>query len=321
MERQINILISSAGRRVELIQCFRNAAEELHLSSVIVATDTNYLSPALYFADKHYVVSQVCDENYLSQLINICNSENIALIVPTIDTELSFLAKNKAYIESETGAIVLVSSLDIIMNFESKSRAYEFFLRNNVPTPEMLEPRKKNIIFPIFIKPDKGSSSANAYKVENYDQLKLYLDIVPNPICQQFVSGEEYSIDAFLDFNSKVVSIVPRLRISTRAGEIQKGKVVYDENIIFFARNILSKAEFIGPITIQIFKTFNELVVIEINPRYGGGTPMSIYSGANSPKFLYQLLLGEEIQYKMDSIKDTIFLRFDKSMALPNENE
>lgn len=320
--KEINVLILSAGRRVELIQCFKRASNELSIQSNIIAVDSSSLSPALYIADKFYIIPKIDDINYLSKLIEICIKEKISIIIPTIDTELPYLAINKDLIEMKTDAKVLVSSREVIDTFGSKLKAYNYFVKNNIPTPNIISQvdiNKGKASFPLFIKPNRGSSSLNAYRVNDSNELELYTKIIPDFILQEYIEGEEYTVDAFLDFQSKIISVVPRLRISTRAGEILKGKTTRDESIIDFVKKILTKIKPIGQVTIQLFKTQTDMKVIEINPRFGGGAPMSIYAGANSPRFIYQLIMGNEINYTNDFKDNMTFLRYDQTLVLNNE--
>ena len=179
---------------------------------------------------------------------------------------------------------------------------------------------KGNIKYPVFVKPIDGSSSKNTFKVKNRRDLDNYLNIVPNPMIQDFIEGEEYTVDVFLDFNSKVISIVPRLRMETRSGEISKGKIKKDFEIISEVKKLMMVLKPIGHITVQLMKTAQGIKFIEINPRFGGGAPMSIQSGADSCKNLYRLLLGEKLSYSEDYRDNLTFLRFDQSICLEEEN-
>ena len=140
--------------------------------------------------------------------------------------------------------------------------------------------------------------------------------MIKNPIIQAFASGDEYTIDSFLDFKGNVISIVPRLRIATRGGEVSKGKIVKEREIISDVKRMLHILKPIGPITIQCIKTQEDIKYIEINPRFGGGVPMSIYSGADSCEALYRLLAGESLQYHENYRDGLLFLRFDDTICI-----
>jgi carbamoyl-phosphate synthase large subunit len=321
---EINILILSAGRRVELVQCFQKAAKKLKVKSNIVAGDCSETAPALYFADRNYKLPQIIEPNYIDSIIEACNQENISLIVPTIDTDLLKLAEHKSFIEEKTNAKVLISDYKVVEVCRDKILTQKFLEENNFGIPRMYtdnEIRNGDINFPLFIKPKSGSSSINTFKVKNNSELKIYKDIVNNPIIQDFMEGEEFTVDVFLDFESNIISIVPRLRIATRSGEISKGKIVRDREIINDVTKLMNVLKPIGHITVQLMKTDKGIEYIEINPRFGGGAPMSIKSGADSSENLFRLLMGEKLEYN-ESYKDNLtFLRFDSSICLDENME
>ena len=86
-----NVLILSAGRRVELVKAFKNAQKKLNMQNAkVIAVDISKYAPALYFADNFYLVPRVTDIKYIDTIIDIAIKENIDLIVPTIDTDFMF---------------------------------------------------------------------------------------------------------------------------------------------------------------------------------------------------------------------------------------
>ena len=320
----MNVLIFSAGRRVELVECFRKAKQKLNISSNVIAADCSNTAPALYFADKKFILPKIYDENnYINSIINLCNKEKIALIVPTIDTELLLLSEQKKYIESRTDAKVLISNIEVIKICRDKILTQKYMEKNSFPVPrmyELSEVSEDSITLPLFIKPKSGSSSVNTFKVNSYTELITYSKIIDDPIIQEYIQGEEYTVDVFLNFESEVLSIVPRLRMATRSGEISKGRIVRDNEIISSVLDLMKKLRPIGHITVQLMKTLHGIKYIEINPRFGGGAPMSIQAGADSCEKLYRLLLGEKLIYSDDYNDDLVFLRFDSSICIKSED-
>lgn len=318
---KMNILIMSAGRRVELINLFKETAKKMKINSRIIAADISDMAPAIYFADKYYLIPRIGKENYIESIIKICNDENIKLIVPTIDTELRILSENKNYIESNTKAKVLVSDINVIDICRNKKNTQQFFEKNNFGVPKEFGFDEEVSSYPIFIKPLDGSSSINTYKINNKKELDFFKSYIKNPIIQEFIDGEEYTVDAFLDFEGNIISVVPRRRILTRAGEIIKGKIVKDRMIIEDVKRLLSVLKPIGQITIQCMKTVDSIKYIEINPRFGGGAPMTIMAGANSCEYIYRLLNGEKLSYTEDYKENLLFLRFDDCICLDENME
>ena len=315
----INVLILSAGRRVELIKCFKKAARDLRVSGSVVAVDCSKTAPALYFADKFRLVPRIDSGEYVRALIDICNEEDISLVVPTIDTELLLLAENKKKLEGSTHARLLVSDLSVVNICRNKLNTQHYMEEHGFKVPHLYtakELKDEKLGFPLFVKPVDGSSSIDAYKVNNRKELDAILTLVRNPMVQDYLEGEEYTIDVFLDFDSNIITMVPRLRMATRSGEIAKGRIVRDEQILKDVRRLMEELKPIGHITVQCRKTYRGIEYIEINPRFGGGAPMSIMAGADSCKNLYRLFRGEVLTYNDDYMENVIFLRFDSSIML-----
>lgn len=319
--KEINVLILSCGRRVELTKCFIEARNALKINGKVVCCDASETAPALFFADEKYIVPRINSGKYIESIIDICNKENISLIVPTIDTELSILATNKDLIESQTGAKVLVSNDKCIEICQDKILSAKFFADNGFGVPKTLDKEamdKEDFSFPLFIKPKNGSSSINAFKVKNKKELDFFYDYIESPIVQECVTGIEYTVDVFLDFDSNIISIVPRQRLAVRSGEILKGIIDMNESIINDVKNMINLLKPIGHITVQGFYGGDKkFCYIEINPRFGGGAPMAIKAGADSCKWLYMLLSDKKINKEDIKVKDkALFVRFDDSILL-----
>lgn len=93
-----------------------------------MAADLSDTAPAIYFADKYYLIPRIGSKDYVQKILDICKKEKINLIVPTIDTELQILSEKKKYIEENTFAKVLISDKEVIKYAEIK-RILKTFLR------------------------------------------------------------------------------------------------------------------------------------------------------------------------------------------------
>lgn len=317
---ETNVLITSAGRRVELVNCFKAARDRLGIKGKVYAADIADTAPALKFADGKFIIPRISDDGFIDALIDICKTNNIALIVPTIDTELVKLAENKERIQNESGARVLVSDTDAVKICCDKTLTAKFFAEHGFGYPktyDIKEVKSGAAKLPLFIKPKDGSSSIGAHKIQDRREAEFFVDYVNDPIVQECVSGAEYTADCFCDFDGNIITVVPRLRIATRGGEILKGRVEKNEKIIADVKRLVAAFGFIGQITVQCFLTDGgEIKYIEINPRFGGGAPMSIAAGADSCENLYRLLGGEKLAYNEDYEDGAVFSRFDGSVRV-----
>lgn len=324
MMTEYNILILSAGRRVELVQSFQKAAKRLNIKSNVVAGDCSETAPAIYFADKKANLPRINEDNYIDEIINVCKREGIRLVIPTIDTDLLLLSEERERIESESGALVLISSTEVISICRDKINTQKFLEENGFKIPKMYSEEELDsgeLEFPLFIKPKSGSSSINTFKVNNIEELATYRSLIKEPIVQDFMEGKEFTVDVFLDFDGNLITVVPRLRMATRSGEISKGKIVKDREIIEDIKRLVEVLKPIGHITVQLMKTNKGIEYIEINPRFGGGAPMSIQSGADSCENLYRLLMGENLEYNENYRDNIMFFRFDNSICVDENLE
>ncbi len=318
-----NILILSAGRRVELVNCFKNARDRLGIKGQVIAADASELAPALYFADINEIVPLISEnDEYIRSIINICHHFKVSLIVPTIDTELILLSERKREIEEETGAKVLISEPKVIQICRDKRNTQAFLEEHGFQAPRLYTEEELDagdVKFPLFIKPRDGSSSIDAFRVDTEEELVAFRQYIHRPMVQEFLTGEEYTVDCFLDFDSNLISVVPRRRLAIRSGEIAKGVIVRNRSIMESVSQLMKELHPVGHITVQCMNTAEGIKYIEINPRFGGGAPMSIMAGADSCEWLYRLLNGEKLYYS-DKFRDNItYLRFDQSIML-NEN-
>ncbi len=316
-----NILFTCIGRRVSLLESFRRAARQLKISVAFFGTDTTELSPALQLCDKSFLVKPVTHPGYIKQLLGIVKKNKVGLLIPTVDLDLKVLAKNKSRFAA-LGCQVLVSAPEVVDICQDKRKSYRFLVRNGFDTPVTMSARaalaRKRLTWPCFMKPWDGYASRGNAIVNNRRELLLFAKRIPNPVVQEFVEGPEYTCDVYVDFCLNVRCVVPRKRIEIRAGEVSKGQVVKDRRIMNEAVRLVEKLG-AGPgvITLQLIVTNGHMKFIEMNPRFGGGVPLSIKAGANFPKWILQELFNRKTNIRFDAFKDGLtMLRYDDEVWL-----
>ena len=313
----MNLLFTSIGRRVELVQAFQNAAKKLGLSLTIFGADISPYAPALQFCDNKVQVPNISDVSYIPKLKEICIDNHIDALIPTIDTDLLLLSKNKMEF-GETK--VIISAPEKIALCRDKRLTADYFHSIGLQSPQPVDDIEKySNLFPAFIKPKDGSSSKFAYKVQNIAELQAYAAQIPNYIIQPFVDGIEYTVDIFCDMDSNPIFITPRIRLAVRAGEVLKTEICQDHSIIEEMTQLISDFKPIGQITVQLIKEKQTGVnyYIEINPRFGGGAPLSILAGADSAEMMLRILNGEHPSYQpLAAENGAVFSRFDQSIRV-----
>lgn len=317
--REIHILVTGVGRRVELMQAFRQAALKLDINLKLYGADMTGTAPALMYCDYTRKVCAMREPQYIQQLVDICLADKIDLVMPTIDTDLLVLSRNVKEFE-KVGTRVLVSTPDKILICRDKNNTGEFFISCGLKAPKTYNNYKEfRGPYPCFIKPKDGSSSINAFKVENEEELMIHAEQIEDYIIQPFISGREFTIDIFCDFDGNPVFITPRERVQVRAGEVLKTQIHIDEIMIEESKKLCKKFKPSGPITVQLIQDekTGDNYYIEINPRYGGGAPLSMKAGARSAEKLLKLINGEKVEYiEKGCSNGAIYSRFDQSVCI-----
>jgi len=315
----MKILFTCVGRRVELIQAFHDAAVKNKIALTIYGADISDTAPALFFCDKQIKICRISDPQYIPTLIEICKKEKVDAVIPTIDTDLLVLSQNRDAF-AKIGTQAFISGEKEITICRDKRLTARFFQSIGLQSPAPCDDYQKyNGKYPAFIKPKDGSSSINAYKVNDASELETYAKKVPDYIVAPFIEGTEYTVDAFCDTEGNPIYITPRIRLAVRSGEVLKTEIVQDEKIIDETKLIIKAFKPCGAITIQLIRQ-NETgddYFIEINPRFGGGAPLSMKAGANSADALLRILSGEKIGYMKNAAEHgSIFSRYDQSVRV-----
>ncbi len=316
----MNILITSAGQRVSLVRAFQTELTQYFPDGNVYTTDMNpRLAPACQVADGAFRVKRVTHPDYIPELLTIALKLRVKLIVPTIDTELQVLADHKSLFLAH-GIHLIVSSPDLIHKCRDKRKINRFFQSREIDIPRPID--KNNPTFPLFIKPYDGSLSTDIFLIHGPDELLPYHMENEKLMFMEYIDRErydEYTVDMYYGRDHQVKCIVPRKRMVVRAGEINKGKTARNHIVPFLRKRLGQIPGAVGCFTTQVF--FNELtghiIGIEINPRFGGGYPLSYHAGANYPgNLIREYLLGEKISYFEGWEKNLLMLRYDDEILV-----
>lgn len=307
----MNILILSAGTRNKIVQYFK---KELSKNGKVIATDCSNLAPAIYEADKFYIVPRIDAVNYLEVILDICKKEKIDTLISLIDPELSLIAKNVEKFK-EIGVTPIISDYNKVEMCFNKYEMYNFLSENNFRTAKSYinkeefykELEEGKINFPVFVKPVKGSASININKVSSKEELEVLWKMSEDLMIQEFMNGQEYGVDTYIDIISKEpVLIFLKKKIKMRAGETDKAISIKDEKLFSLIKEFVKKAGFSGIIDIDIFEVEGEYYISEVNPRFGGGYPFAYEAGANVPKMIINNISGKINASEIGNYKENV---------------
>lgn len=319
-DSSINLLFTSVGRRVELLRAFRRAYQALDLDGTIVALDIDPIAPALQLADRPYIIPGLHSPDYIPTLVDICTRERVKIVFPLIDPDIHVLARHRSTIE-RTGARLAVVSQEAAGITADKWQTVQLFQRLGLPSPRSWLPGDidmTDVEFPLFVKPRSGSASQNTFKVRDVDEARFFFKYVHDPIVQEYLPGPEITSDVICDLEGDVLAVVCRQRIEVRWGEVAKGITVYDPSIAQACVKIARSIGAIGPINIQCMMKNGVAYFTEVNARFGGGVPLGIAAGVDSPCWLLSKIAGLPIEIPPLGTYQTglRMTRFDDSFIL-----
>ncbi|OFW75673.1 MAG: hypothetical protein A2201_13645 [Alicyclobacillus sp. RIFOXYA1_FULL_53_8] len=319
-----NLLFTSSGRRVELIQLFRFALDELAWDGLIVTADMSARAATAYVSDVHELVPSVSSPDYIPRLLELCQQHQIHLLIPLIDWELSLLAKHQADFE-RVGTKVAVSTQETCDLCFDKRQLSRYLKTIGLQSPALYNADEiDGAQFPVFLKPFDGSASRDARIIRNSSELKFFVDTIPNALIQEYVSGREYAIDGVVDQDGNVVCVVPRRQFEARSGEVSKGATERNSALIELGSRVLANLPgAFGCFTMDcIVADDGQVYVLDLNARFGGGMPLSIRSGANFPRWLLEICAGTPLHTTSQNwANGFMMLRYDQAIYVPATSE
>ena len=309
----VNFLILAAGTRNKIVQYFRKAFDGVGL---IVATDASSLGPAIYDADKHYIVPQITSENYIDVILNICVKNNIKGVLSLIDPELSLLADNAEKFKA-IGVTVVGSPYELCEMSLDKMKMYNWLVDHGYKCAKSWMDKEEfykavkagEASYPVFVKPYRGSASINISKAYDQETVELLFSHDDNLMIQEFLHGQEIGADVYIDLISdEVVSIFTKKKILMRAGETDKAVSFKNPALFELIEKFVKEAGFKGQIDIDIFDINGDYYISEVNPRFGGGYPHAYESGCDHMTLIKNNLLGKANQKNIGSYKEGIYM-------------
>ncbi len=284
----MNLLILSVSKKVQLIKKLKNAC---HLvSRKLFCADMSINAPALYFGDDFKIFPSYKDKTFLSVVVKYCHNKNISLIIPTSDRDMAFLIKERPFL-LKNGIRVLMSESSSIQKCLSNFCFIKTCIDNDFPIPTVYS-SINDIEYPCVAKLDSSQAANGVFFLNNEIKLNQILKKYQSSefIFQKYVNSNEYSIDAFYGHTGELVSAVARERVEVINGESIITETKDIPELINLARNISSVFKFWGHITIQAFYDGSEVSLIEINPRFGGASSLSIQAGLETPQWTLNLI-------------------------------
>lgn len=306
------VLFTCVGQRVDIVSAFARAG------ATTVAADCSPLAPALYHAHAHGLVSRMDAPEYISQLRALVEEHDVRLVVPLTDIDQVLVSRRRAELEP---ARMLLPSIDVVEATADKYEAHCLFEEHGIGSPPTWLPADApdGLPFPVLVKARIGYGSRHIYRASNRAELEFHLERTPvDSMIQYECRGEEFSIDAFCDFDGRCMNAIPRTMIESKGGESIKGRTIRDEELIALGCKVAESLPLAGPANIQCFREPDgRLLVTDVNPRFGGAFPLPLAAGSRYPELALALANGERPEPRVGDFREGIVMtRFFSELCL-----
>lgn len=321
----MNILILSCGTRNKIVQYVKR---ELAGQGRVVATDMSPNAPALYEADRHYIVPRMTAPGYMDVIFDICKKEQIAGVFSLIDPELSLLAEHEQEFRA-LGVTVIGSSWELCERTLDKWQMYQWLTEHGYACARSYTDKEKFyedvnrglISYPVFVKPVRGSASIAITQAHDRETVDLLFAHSEGLMIQEYLDGQEIGVDCYIDLiNGELISVFSKKKLVMRAGETDKGLSFKDPKLFELVERFVKESGFRGQIDIDIFVRNGTYYISEVNPRFGGGYPHAYEAGVNHMKYIVRNLEGQTNEPQIGEYEDGIIMMKYNEIMIRKEN-
>lgn len=329
---ELNILITSVGRRSYIVNYFKQALKglgEVHACNSIYtigmqAADDFFIAPAIY------------SDSYIDEIIAYSKKHSISAVLSLFDIDLLVLAKHASRFEQE-GIELILAPEKFIAICNDKLQTAHFAQRLGIRTPltfssinEVLTAlSKEELHYPIIMKPRWGMASMSIFRAYNETELLAFTDAAKREIensylkyetaftpkepliYQELLSGKEFGIDIIHDLKGQYQAAYVKQKVSMRSGETDVGLTVNNAPFLDTIHTISSHSGHRGILSVDVFLVDGNVYLLEMNCRISGHYPISHLAGVNYPQMLVSWLQGKEAPAKCFSYQEGLYATKD----------
>lgn len=324
---EYNLLCCNVGRRGRLMLDFRRS---LAGRGKVIATDNWSVAPALFLADKMFMVPKIHDPSYMETVLDICRKEKIRAVTSFIDPEIEVLAGQREVFRSQ-GILPLCPSWETARLCFDKYEMFRHLRAHGVRT--VLTYRdlasfkeglaKGEIAFPVFIKPVTGSGSVGARRVEDLATLEeLIREGRYDYIIQELMTEGDCDADVYVDcISHEVVSVFSKRKIETRIGGASKTVSFKDPALFDFVREVCAVLELSGPCDMDFFLKDGQYCLSEINPRFGGAYLHAYGAGVDFVRYILRNIDGLPNEPEIGCYDEGVLMLMYDDVVITKESE
>lgn len=186
----------------------------------------------------------------------------------------------------------------------------------NIPVPDKYDGSDRRFI----AKPRYGSASKGLIEFTGASPLGESADY----LVQEYIANrKEYTVDCYVEPSSgRICALVPRERLEVSGGEVIRTRTFHQTRVHDMVTRTLMLTGLRGAVTVQLIHDMDtdRLMIMEINPRLGGGAVCSIAAGADIPKMILDNAAGLPAS-AASNYKDIEMARYNQEVYFDCKNE
>ena len=247
-----------------------------------VAGDPDPLAAGRHLSAEQVALPYATDDAFPDAVVAAAAAAGVDALICTVAEEMPGLSRVAGELE-RAGTSVWLPPVDAVLTCIDKEQFAVTTERAGLPVPAWSTESADGVPGPWVVKPRFGRGSRSVHLVDDALDLPTALRLTPDPIVQTRCEGREFTVDALVDRDGEVLGIVPRWRLETKSGISTKGETFSDERVSEVVRATVDAVGLQGACNLQGFvdDETGTVWLLEVNPRFSGGLPLSLAAGAD----------------------------------------
>ncbi|PRZ44034.1 carbamoyl-phosphate synthase large subunit [Antricoccus suffuscus] len=273
----------------------------------VIAGDIDPYAVGLYLVppEDRVLLRRGDDPDFVPALLQEARTHGADLVIPTVDVELADVSAAADTFAAHGIRLLVetVATLECCLDKWQLMQRCASVVR--VPTTMLLEcdttdHAMSTLGRPFIVKPRAGAGGRGFAVIDGPEALGE----TPRDgsyIMQEYLPGEEFSIDVLGRPDGHIVSAVPRRRDKVDSGIAVAGRTVHDPSLIAFGRSVAEAIGVVGVVNVQARRAVDGTpALLEVNPRFPGTMALTMAAGVDMPTLAVAAAYGERIPDSID---------------------
>lgn len=314
--QELTILFLGGARRVSLAELLKRSGKRIGYDIKIVSYELTEDVPISLEA-KVVKGLRWDDPDVVDDIGRVIKEYDVDVILPFVNGAIEVASMCR---DRYRDVFVPVTDFDIVSRLFDKSEAAKTFKEAGLPIPRTYSVLNAEV--PAIAKPRKGGSSRGIHIFRNMEEL-MHLNDLQNYLLQEYIENcKEYTVDCYISHAGEILVTVPRERLEIMGGESTRTRTCRNEILEKLCREVIEKFSLRGPVNLQFLHDLDadRYLLMEVNPRLGGGVICSIYAGAPITDYIIREALGVELKPCSDWASGTLMARYFKEAIFFERN-